>query len=388
MALPKLTRNFSLSYADVLSLGDNIHSAGTRDLTEIEEYGITALFLTELHDTITACIAITPDNIWVVEVALANQNAYAAAATLRNKIRGIAGRAAMKWTDDGLQTQLFGTGKISRQSGHELLRVSDNVASKGTRFMADLAGEGLLPAHVTALNAAADDYRAKLQEAQDKRDERRVAGQERIAAFNALYEKIVRLSHAGKLKFEFTDAARYQDYLLTERDEAEPLETPVIVSVEGGVLTIEADPEAASHDLEESVDQTTWTLAEDDFTGNTAPVEPPITGVKYFRVISKAGQRRSAYSAIFALAAMLDAPDNPHFNAQTGTFEWGAAAGATRYQMRYRAVGSNDAYTDVFDDNLTSYGWTPPAGEWEFQMRSADDNGNFSPWVTFVVVIG
>ena len=389
MTPKEIARKFAMGYVECLESAENLLMAAERDQVTLANYGISTAFLTAMQAKFTACQALKRDDVWVQEVALKNMIVYTSAANLRTRLREIVGRAQMQFGDDALQINLFRTEKLSQERGMALIGTAQNVVEKAGEYLAELDEFGLTQAVIDDTEVLTADFNAKRKAALKHADDRRIAGQARVVAYNALFDDMRKVSHAGKLSFVESDPARYADYLLYDPSEAAktPPDAPVIVSVENGIMTLETDETTTSNHVQESSNGQNWTDVEDNLDGNTLPVEPPPTGTKYFRARSRNAAGFGEWSEVFALAAMLDAPSNPHYNAQTQTFEWGAAANATHYQLRYRPLGSNVPHTEVFDDTITSYGWTPPVGEWEFEIRSHDLNGNFSPWVVFEVVI-
>ena len=384
MAADAITRKFAMSYDDLAARAENLYLAGVRDVALLSEYAIDTAFMTAFYAKLNACIALKPDDVWVLEVAWKNEMTYLATAQVRTIMKTIAGRAAMVFGENSLRHKMFRTEALGRMTTERLVTTAINVKAKATEFMTELATRGMTTDILDDLDAAVAAMTAKRQEANNHNDARRMAAQARVIAYNSLYDDMKTIAAAGKLKYAESSPARYADYLLYDPAEGAktPPDAPVITSIQDGILTLEADETATSHQVQESLNGTDWDFVEETLHTNTCPVEAPGEGEKYFRARSRNDAGFSAWSTVSILLAMLEAPSAPGFNASAGTFGWGAAAGATLYRMRYRAVGSTGEYTEVLADNILTYTWTPPVGEWEFQVR-AESGTNVSPWVTF-----
>jgi hypothetical protein len=388
MALENIQRKFALSYEQVAAKAENLLLAATRDLADLDEYGINSTLLTAFSTKFEDVTSLKIDDVWVQEVAIKNQEVYLTAALLRTMIRGIVGRAALVFGENSLQVKTFRAEQLTRQSARRLIDTAKNVIIKAGEYLSQLAVRGLTQDIIDNLEATLAVYETKRAAANSHSDARSIAAQERLIAYNSLYDDMVVIAGAGKLKFGETDPARYQDYVIydTFGGANTPPAAPVITSISEGILTLFTDPSTTSNQVQDSVDGVHWEFVEEHLEGNTCPIEPPSDGEKHFRARSNNAAGFSEWSAVSTISAHLEAPIDPHFDHGTGTFMWGESEGATRYNLRYRASGSTGGYTEVMDSHVTEYVWTPPVGEWEFQIR-AESNENTSPWVTFFVTI-
>jgi glucose-6-phosphate isomerase len=88
----------------------------------------------------------------------------------------------------------------------------------GTSFLADLASEGLTAAFLTEITNLADKLDKQIDDMEAANENRDIKTQERVVLGNNLWNTMVKYANIGKSLYEFSDEARYNDYVLTESE--------------------------------------------------------------------------------------------------------------------------------------------------------------------------
>jgi len=109
-----------------------------------------------------------------------------------------------------------------------LLRTTYAQVSK-PEYKTALMAKGLKDAEITLLNSLADSIVNQDVVQQNAKKARSLATSERIAAMNAVWEKMATVCQCAKLVFQ-NDAARYNLFLLTESETPAPVNAPAPVA--------------------------------------------------------------------------------------------------------------------------------------------------------------
>jgi hypothetical protein len=120
----------------------------------------------------------------------------------------------------------FGFGELANLSDDELYRTAKRVVRIATSLLSELSSEGLtidILSNITQQAINLDIAIDAVGEAEEKRD---LQTQDRITKGNALYIEMVKLAGIGKSLNEFSNEAKYNDYVLIETNsqKVEPTE--------------------------------------------------------------------------------------------------------------------------------------------------------------------
>lgn len=385
--MPK--RSYPWSDEFFLGRARDLADAAERDATELAKWSIDAAKIADFNAKIAAGYTIKPDEVLRTELTTRVHNAEAAAAALRATINIVHSRAEMKFGENSDVANEFRVQDLSGQRDDRLLWTAEIVKSKGTEYFAALAEKGLTQAILDDVTTKRTEYLAALLITIQKEDERRRTTRKRIVDFNVLYAIMKEISIAGKAEFGTTDAARYADYVLGTADDT-PATTPGIppgigyASPNGYWQGLQ---NATSYDVEISTDNgvTTEQIAT-SITQLYYPIPYPAQGTLLFRVRAKNAAGVGEWSPWYELTASLSMP--PSLIYLIDRFYVGQVPGATSYEMRYGPVGGNvEDATQVFDDDVEEYVWTPPMGTYTFYLRAKGANGLVSPWFEVVITI-
>ena len=209
------TRNYKMSDANLVQLSDSIHNTATRDITELGDYGVDAGTLTTLMAARDVFSDNPTDEELSADMVIATQSKNGERENLRISIRQIADRARIKYGEQDGKFRKFGVDLLSKQSDNDLVRTGRRVVRAATEYEPDLATEGLTAIMITDLSSLTDtfDDLIDLQDAAVK--ERDVAVDVRIRLGNGVYDLLSNLAAKGKLCWQDTNEAKYNDYVIT-----------------------------------------------------------------------------------------------------------------------------------------------------------------------------
>lgn len=157
-------------------------------------------------------------------VSTATEIKDAAALELRKKISSVRNMALTKFGNNG-KFRTFDFGELARLPDSDLYRTAKRVVRVGTSFLADLLSEGLTAAMLTEITTLATSLDTNLDAMEAAIENRDIKTQERVNIGNNLWKTMVKYADVGKSIYEFSDEARYNDYvLIDESPDAPPTE--------------------------------------------------------------------------------------------------------------------------------------------------------------------
>jgi len=233
MTLKSKIRNYKMSDAALVQLADSIKTSAERDATELAAYGVDPAEITALQTARDAFSETDTDEELSGYMVTATQNKNAKREELLIATRQISDRARIAFGETHGKFRTFGASGLSKLNDNELVRTGRRIARVATDFLADMAGLGLtVPIIDDQLLMVADfDDLIDVQDAAIKR--RDISVDERIGVGNALYELLVTLAAKGKLCWQDTNEAKYNDYILTSSSSSAPESSMVEGSVAG-----------------------------------------------------------------------------------------------------------------------------------------------------------
>ena len=142
----------------------------------------------------------------------------ATAFELRKQLSTVRSMAATKYGNTG-RFRTFDFGELSALNSEELFRTAKRVVRVGTGFLADLASEGLTAAILANITTLATTLDSNIDDVAGAEENRDIKTQERVELANNIWNKMVKYASIGKSLYEFTDEARYNDYVLTDAND-------------------------------------------------------------------------------------------------------------------------------------------------------------------------
>ncbi len=205
---------FNFSYGHLKQLADNLLQLLDRDIVEHTTRGFNPTKRTafvKLINIFDAC----PDDEQLLGIReSATQAKDDARAKLEKQMRTIFLMAKNAFTSDSGKYREFGNTDLSTQTDEEVVRNAKIIITTATKYLTQLADEGLTTAVITTLSNTKkeldDAIDAKIKAVSNKD----LAAETRIEAANNLYDMIVKYCDNGKDLFIEVNEAKYNDYVI------------------------------------------------------------------------------------------------------------------------------------------------------------------------------
>lgn len=214
MSQREIQRTYRHTDADFIQLSDSIQDSLTRDLPELTSYGITIDTINDLKATRDAFSDTPVDELLSGMMMMATRDKDVKREEILQHIRQIGNRARIHFGEDSAIFRRFGMSMLSRNNDLELYRTARIVALVATEYLTPLAPTGLTAGMITELETATIEYNNLLDLKQLAVSNRDLAVENRIELGNELHEKLKKLAAQGKLCWEYTNEALYNDYIL------------------------------------------------------------------------------------------------------------------------------------------------------------------------------
>jgi len=214
MKKKEVQRGYHFSDAELITTGKAKIAFMRRDIREFEAYGIDATAINNLE---TAIETFT-DNNSDVELAgkqvLSTEAKDAKAEQLREEIRGVMARVALKHNAATTEYKMFGTELLSRQTDSELLLTAKRVYRLGTEGLATYNANGLqlgMLAQIIAYREELDDLMVDQKIKIGIRDNLQ---EHRVEEGNAIYKTLSSYTSTGMSIWVSSNVAKYNDYII------------------------------------------------------------------------------------------------------------------------------------------------------------------------------
>lgn len=215
MALNEEKRNYNFGDDVLMQKADKLVLTMQRDADAFASRNVDAPRRDEIAKTNQQFKELPTDPELLGLITTATEAKDADSKNLKIKISSVRNMAETKYGKTG-KYKIFNFGELSALSDEDLFRTAKRVVRVGRSVLSDLASEGLtddLLNEIAELANGFDDKIDKVAEAVENRD---IQSQERVRMGNRLWDLMVKYANIGKSLFEFTDEARYNDYVLTE----------------------------------------------------------------------------------------------------------------------------------------------------------------------------
>lgn len=225
MSSTNTPRLYKIADASLKQLADDLKDSIQRDATDFTTRGFDNAKLTNLQNLIDAFNNTSTDEELRAQVTIAVEAKDALALTLRQELSAIRSRAKNKYGEATGKYNSFGFGELSSLNDDELYRTAKRVVRVGTTLLADLSSEGLTQAILDNVATIANNFDTAIDKVGEANETRDLETQNRIQKGNALYTEMVKLANTGKSLYEFSNEAKYNDYVLiqTTADKEEPV---------------------------------------------------------------------------------------------------------------------------------------------------------------------
>lgn len=129
-------------------------------------------------------------------------------------MRSIFNMAANVFGQFSAKYKEFGSAMISQQSDSELVRTAKSTTTTATKYLDDLAEEGLTEDKINTLIGLRETLDLAIDAQAQGISNRDLATEDRIEALNKLYQLVTKYAGIGQDIFYTSDEAKYNDYIV------------------------------------------------------------------------------------------------------------------------------------------------------------------------------
>ncbi|OYU80409.1 MAG: hypothetical protein CFE23_09125 [Flavobacterium sp. BFFFF1] len=206
--------DFNFSYGYLKQLADSTLLLIDRDTVEFTDRGFTPAKRTQIVTALTNFSNFpTDEQINGLKItATATKDAARAAVEKQMRTFLLAAKAVFG-TNTGSYRE-FGNADLTRQTDAELVRNAKVVVVTATKYLSNLAGEGITAAKITALDNARIVFDTAIDQQTQAVNNRDSSTEQRAILANALYALLVKYSDTGKDIWAEASEAKYNDYII------------------------------------------------------------------------------------------------------------------------------------------------------------------------------
>lgn len=345
MALEPTTKNFAMSYSDLVNFANVTVVNMTRDAAEFLLRGVTTVLRTAFDDMITLLENFPNDEFYRADITIAVEAKDIARDALTIKVRDVVQCAIIKWGEGSAQYRKFGVGKISVMSDKEYYTTCRQVVETATGYLADLAPVGLTQPMIDTVDDDSEAFNILLLAVSSAVAARDLKTQERVALANEVYALVAKYCLIGKIIWDDVDEAKYNDYVIYQEEGGSGLAAPenLVWTESTNTFSWDVVPVATSYQLSyKAPDTESWMVA---YSGaENSVVFEPGAGEWEFKVRARNINGYGLWSDMLAIlvAGGLAAPQNVALvyfppTADYLSLTWDPVAGATGYKL-YQSI--------------------------------------------------
>ncbi len=359
----------------------------TRDLADLALYGVTSGKITALDTQCDDFEDLSPDSEEEMDISELVAQRDAQRLVIHNIIMTIALRAENKWGRSSKKFQRVAnqTDRLIHTNNSVFIQNCKTVLRIVEERLAELASEGQLQAEIDSTRLLLNEFSDTVGDVENEISDRREKTDARVRAGNALYDTTMNYLAYGFNHYSRLNSIKEEDYVLQNflgHGAVNPPDMPANLRLVGNEFAFDPDPNATSHNVRTSTNGTTYDQTFNNLTSNSVAVNLPSSGSIKLEAQSQNNGGQSDWASL-VIAIALAGPEN--FRYENDAFRYNAVYGAEFYEMRYRPASGGD-YIQVFIQSTLIYTWTPPAGDWIFEIRAF--NGEVtSPWIVLELTV-
>jgi len=205
-----------MSDASLVRLAYKLHQAAHRDEAQMSTFGFSNEYLARFLAESNVFANMQTDEELSGYMMIATQNKNLIANNLRVQIRQHQVRIINLFGQNSAPDKMLGIETLSRQPQEELVRTGKRTHRVLTNFEAELASQCVLQGVINDFWGLVNAFDAAIDAQDEAIRNRDIAVDERVKAGNELYKNCVKIANAGKVIFESTGQAQYNDYVITE----------------------------------------------------------------------------------------------------------------------------------------------------------------------------
>ncbi|MFZ4672601.1 MAG: hypothetical protein ACOYLT_11395, partial [Flavobacterium sp.] len=187
MKKKEVVRLYNFSDAKLVLIGNEKIAFMRRDKTEFDKFNIKTPDVNLLETQITAFENTETDVEAVADQTDATAVKTKLADNLREAIRNVMARAALKFGEKSAKYRKFGTDALARQTDSDLFITAKRVVRVANIFFADLATKGLTAGMLTEITTLGDEFIDLVVDVRVEVSARDIKQEDRVEAGNAIY---------------------------------------------------------------------------------------------------------------------------------------------------------------------------------------------------------
>jgi len=391
MATINVQRNYNLTDAELCMFTSNLCNFLTRDLLDFASFGVTALKIAALKALGDAFEVLPTDGSLIGDVMITTENKNALREQVLTEIKALSVRVEVKWGISSGKYRRLDLRNPSQLSDDALLIVARTVHTKLTDYLPDLADMGLTHAMLDDFDDLIEDFENAKNAQADMvaiRDEKTL---ERINNGNEIYALVATYCNFGKILYEKTNPAKYNDYIIYVYTSPGSLTAPANFAFNSGSLIFNWDAveNATSYELESSTDDTNysqyWSGSELTCTLSELP-----TTMMYYRVRARNAGGYGPFSDVihYDFNPTLIAPSYLVIVPHLSEFRWGNVPTATRYEFQWKHT-DQETWNPIDVGLVQTYVHLDPAGDYLARVRGFRnlEAGPFSEELSYTVPV-
>jgi len=187
-----------------------------RDYDEFKHYNIDKERLKSIQNKCARFRELPDDDEMVGDQMILTEKKYKAADKLRNAIRSVMTRVAMKYSNRTGRYRKFGTAKLGDMTDAQLIFCGRRVVRVARQQLPFLEDVGMSDTIIARVTDAVQAFERSVNIQHDKVAERDIAVERRVDVGNVIYDELVLLCNIGKDIWVEKDPTKYENYTLYE----------------------------------------------------------------------------------------------------------------------------------------------------------------------------
>ena len=388
MRSQNVLREYNMSDSEMCFLASKICSYLTRDLADLQDFGITAQKITDLKTLITAFESFPDDDYYLGASMLATELKNQKVVELKEDYRKMILRINMVWGDNQSRLRQVSASEYYTATPDKLLTMARKTHTFAEENLTELTPAGLTQALLDKFKQLTDElYESMLaqDEAVFTRDNKAT---ERGNKGNEIYRFISMYCEIGKKLYVKTDPSKYNDYLIYGHA-AGGLKPPVNLAYRPGDFVISWNPveNATSYELEYSPDGAAWVVA---YSGSDDAVQyiPAVEGWAYFRCRARNSNGYGEFSEVLKAGyyQQIPPPNNVKAKIEEHTengllLTWDEVPSATVYKIYTSVVpiGSpSNSFVFLGKPKVNNYSCEIERGKRHYFQLTAENSAQWS----------
>lgn len=209
-----IVAKFNFTFGYLKQLAEEMLLNIERDLAEFTDRGFNAAKKTGLLNAISALDNFPTDDQLLGIKVTTTETKDAARESLETQMRTLFLAAKNTFGENTGKFREFGDVQLSQQTDSDLVRNAKAMISTATKYLTDLAGEGITTAKITLITTTRAALDTAIDEQKKAIKNRDNSTETRITLANDLYDLVVKYADTGKDIWVTKSEAKYNDYVI------------------------------------------------------------------------------------------------------------------------------------------------------------------------------